>query len=204
MPRTRQIAPLCAALALSLAVAACGDDNGGSDEDQITTAIEQSATGTDPSICTEYQTQAFTEQTEFASGEEAVTACEESVDENADSVEVSNIQVDGDTATAEVAVTGGTLDSQTIEVALVKEDDAWKLDQFTGFVDFNPAPVIAAIVDRIRSGQGGAPPGIADCVVQQLQQVSADDLEQLYLSGDPQGFTSLFTPCLFQGQDQGQ
>ena len=64
MGKTHAIALMFAAILAALALAACGGDDGGSeDEDQITEAIEKSATEADASACTELQTQNFVEQT---------------------------------------------------------------------------------------------------------------------------------------------
>ncbi len=61
MLRARVLALVLTLFVLPLALVACGDDDDGSDqaEDQITQAIEVSATSQDPSVCTELQTQNF-------------------------------------------------------------------------------------------------------------------------------------------------
>lgn len=68
-------------------------------------------------------------------GAEAVKTCEKEASEEsgAESASVSNVEVDGSKATADVALTGGSLDGQGVEVALVKQGDQWKLDEITGF-----------------------------------------------------------------------
>ena len=80
---------------------------------------------------TDLFTQAFNEQTEFTSGEDATALGEENAgdgDVAAESVEVGSVEVDGDSATAEVAFSGGSLGGQEIAVSLVKEEDQWKLN----------------------------------------------------------------------------
>ena len=70
MIRSR-FALFAAAAALPLLLAACGDSNGLSsdDQDEITKAIEFSVTSGDPKACTEAETQQFTEQTTGKTGE---------------------------------------------------------------------------------------------------------------------------------------
>ena len=50
---------------------------------------------------------------------------------------MTNIDVDGDTATAKAAFTGSIFDGQSLDLALVKEGDQWKLDEFKGFSNFD-------------------------------------------------------------------
>ena len=188
------------AVAATLTLAACGgDDDGGSDDEaDITEAIEASATENDPANCTELQTQAFTEQTEFATGEEAVTSCEEDVDETAaDSVEVENIEVDGDAATAEVAVTGAGLDGQTIGLSLVKEGDQWKLDSFDEFVTFDKDAFVAAFSEELASDPE-VPAEVVTCIEDSLTTADDATIQSAFLSGDENDLVGLFGTC-FQG-----
>jgi hypothetical protein len=129
----------------ALALVACG--SGSSDESQIEEAVETSATSTDPADCTKLATQRFVEQTTQSEGAEAVKKCEKeaSNDEGAKSATVSNVEVDGSKASADVALTGGGFDGQEVEVALVKQGDQWKLDELTGFAKFNEAKVIETL-----------------------------------------------------------
>ncbi|MBA2545582.1 MAG: hypothetical protein H0V15_01780 [Solirubrobacterales bacterium] len=185
------------AVAATLTLAACGgdDDSGSDDEADITDVIEVSATETTLENCTELQTQAFTEQTEFSTGEEAITACEEDGDDTAgESVEVDNIEVDGDTATSEASFTGGGLDGQTLGLSLVKEDDQWKLDSLDEFVDFDKARFTAALVEDAAS-DGDAPPELLTCVEEQIGAASDEDIQTAFLSGDEQQLVGLFGIC---------
>jgi hypothetical protein len=199
MSRARLLAPLLTLFILPLALAACSDDDSG-DEDQITEAIETAATGTDAEEkCTVVVTQSFVEQTQFATGDAAVAACEEeATDAVADSVEVSAIEVDGDSATAEAAFTGGSLDGQTLVISLVNEDDRWKLDQLEEFVDFDP-PAFAAGLAEEADAEGNTPQEVVDCVVEQVQSTDPEQVQSAYLSGEEGELLSLFGPCFQQG-----
>jgi len=190
--------PVLAALcALSFAVAACGGGNGNSaDEDQITAAITRAATSGDPAVCTELQTQRFTEQTSGgAKGQAAVKSCEkDAADTAADKVDVTDINVDGDSATAKVAATGSIFDGQILDVALVKEGDQWKLDEFKGFEDFNKDAMITAFRQQL-SQEPGSTPQAVDCIVSQFQAASDATIEANFIGSDPQAQKQLFAPC---------
>lgn len=186
------------AVAATLTLAACGgdDDDGGGDEADITEAIEQAATDDDAANCTEVQTQAFTEQTEFATGEEAITTCEESAgdgDVAGDSVAIENIEVDGDTGTAEVAFTGGGLDGQTLAVSVVKEEDQWKMDSLDEFVVFDKATFATALTDGADDGE--TPPEVLTCVEEAVAATPDDQVQTAFLSGDQEQLVGLFGDC---------
>lgn len=191
---------LLLALAVPLTLAACGGgDDGGDDsgdEEQITESIEIAATTTDPAKCTENQTERFNEQTNApASGAEATSACENtSEDTPAEEIEVSNIEVDGDSATAEAAVTGSLLDGQTLEIALVKEDDDWKLDELTGFAEFDRE----TFVNSISEGAQEIPAAVSTCIRQRVEPLSDQELQNLILSPDPEAEQAIFQNC-FEG-----
>ena len=198
------LATTVAALVAAFALAACGDDNdgGSADEDQITAAIERAATSGDPAACTDAQTQKFVEQTSGgASAAAAVKQCEaDAADTPADDVEVSDIEVDGDTATANAAVTGSTFDGQTLDLALVKEGDRWKVDEFKGFAEFDREAMINAFRTELANEPGVTPAGV-DCVVKQFQAAPDEEIEGSFTGSDPQAEERLFGPCgkYFQG-----
>lgn len=194
-----RFAMFAAVAALPLSLAACGDDGLSSDDqDQITQAIEFAATSGDPKACTEAQTQNFTEQTTGRTGEAAVKQCErDAKPPTADSVEVSNIDGDSDSATADAAFKGEFFDGQTVQVALVKEGDQWKLDKALGFQDFDRDAFITAFPQSLATT--GAPPDAIDCVSKNLQDLSDQQFEDLFLNSDPQLQQQVFNPC-FQGE----
>src|SRR5262245_64790634 len=112
--------PVFAALcALSLALAACGSNtDSGADENQITAVITRAATSGDPAVCTQDQTLKFTEQSSGGpKGEAAIKSCEKDAENTAaQSIDVTDVSVDGNTATATAKATGNIFDGQTLEV----------------------------------------------------------------------------------------
>ncbi|MDP9189493.1 MAG: hypothetical protein M3O25_09620, partial [Actinomycetota bacterium] len=181
----------------SLVLAACGGDDGGSDDDEITEAIEQASTSDSAERCTEVQTQAFTEQTQFSTGEDAVTSCEEGAGdgENAgESVEVEGVEVDGDSATADVTFIGGGLDGQVLAISLLKEEDKWKVDSLDEFLSFDKAAFSAALLEQ-SSSDSEIPEQVVTCLEQALSSTPDEQLQAAYLSGDQDQLLALFGPC---------
>jgi ABC-type glycerol-3-phosphate transport system substrate-binding protein len=196
VPSPRLLLPLLV-LALALALAACGGSSE-SDEDKVIDVIETSATSADPSNCTELQTAAFNEQSTQESGDAATKACEEEAKEDegtAESVEVSKVKIDGDTATATAAVTGGDLDGQTLEIEAVKDGEDWKLNELTGFVDFDSAKIVAMLAEGLEEEES-IEPKIASCIVETLENSDDSEIEELVLNTGPVSFEELAESCL--------
>jgi hypothetical protein len=192
------LAVVAAAVLAAFALAACGGDDGGSeDEDQITAAIERAATSGDPAACSEVETVNFVQQTSGEPGdsaEEALQSCQQqAADTVADSVDVRDIGVDGDSATAKAAVTGSFFDGQTLDIALVKEGDQWKLDEFEGFEDFDRGAMADAIGQEL--SREGASPQAVTCVAQQIENQPEDQVEAAFAGNDPNAEQQLFEPC---------
>ncbi|MSO40432.1 MAG: hypothetical protein EXQ70_00770 [Solirubrobacterales bacterium] len=189
------------ALPLPLALAACGGSDEPSDSDQVTEVIQDSATSTDPADCSELLTQQFMEQTSFSKGKEALKSCEDNADDtqgDPDSVDVSEVKVEGDTALANAAFTGGNFDGSTLTVSLVKEGDQWQLDQIVDTPSFNAQAFQDSLVEQAEkdpSVQGE----VGQCVIQQFQGASEQQIKALILSGDEQSLVALVAPCAPSG-----
>jgi hypothetical protein len=196
MGKGRLTAAIVAAILATFALAACGGDDSSEDEDQITEAIELAAVSGDPKACTEAETQNFLEQIgDGDTGAAAVKGCEKNAsDRVGDEVDVSVIEVDGDSATANAEVTGGTFDGQTLDLALVKEGDQWKLDEFNGFAEFDREAMLSGFKEQIASEAGISPEAI-DCLTQQLEAQSDEQLEGFFVNSDPGADQRIFGPC---------
>jgi hypothetical protein len=113
--------PLALLLSTSaIAFAACGgDDNGGaSDEEQIRDVV---ALGNelDPEICDKLTDRWL----ENVTGGDASDCEEQLKDTEKDSIQIEDVSVEGDEATATATIQG-----QPGRLLLVKEDGEWKLD----------------------------------------------------------------------------
>ena len=182
-------------IAAALPLAGCGG-GGNSDEDQITDVIETTATTNTDSNCTELETQRFLEQIEFTSGADAVKRCKSSGPEsNADSVDVSNIEISSDTATADAAVTGAAFDGQTLTISLVKEGDQWKMDHIDAFVDFDQQALATSFAENVQQGSDPGTPAQAKCVQDKINAAPADVVQTAVLSGNSDAFGALIGPC---------
>jgi hypothetical protein len=198
--KARLLLPVALLVAAPLLLSACGgsDDSGGGEDADITEAIEQGVVSDTPESCTQFQTQAFTEQVEAQTGADAVTACEQNAgdgDHTGDSVDVRGIEVDGDSATAEAAITGGNLSGQTLALSLAKEDDQWKLDSIDDFVVFDKDSFVTALGDSI-AADPDTPASVAECVTTELGAASEEDIQAAFLSGDQEQVLGLFGACL--------
>ena len=205
MKRSSFALGVIAVVVTSLGLAACGggDDSSTSvssaDQDGITKATQALATGSDPSACTQYATQKFVDQTNGpASGQAAVQSCEKDFRSGqgaiADSIVVSDVQVDGSTATANAKATGSVFNGQTIKLTLVKEGGTWKVDVFNGFADFDKAALITSFQGQIQNE--GASSAAVNCVSQNLQKQSDEALEKSFTdSSDTTLDQQVFGPC---------
>jgi hypothetical protein len=186
-----------ALLALVFGLAACGGDSE-SDEDKVVDVIETSVTSTDPADCKELATQAFLEQTEFEKGAAAVESCEESAEDtenDPESVDVSEVEVDGSAATADVAFTGGSFDGQTLSVALVEEDGDWKMDEITGFAEFDQEKLADSLEEGLQSGDDALDPQLATCFAEVVREASKAQAEEIVIGGSPEPLVEIIEGC---------
>jgi hypothetical protein len=192
---------VAATVAAAFALAACGGGDGGSsgsDESQITTVLRTYATSSDPTDCTRLETQAFLEQIHFTRGPVALKACvvdAPDTSDDPDSVDVTNVQVDGDKATADVAFHGGGFDGSTLALALVKDGDQWKVDKVDDIPHFDLPGFERAFAQRQRRDQHISAQA-ASCLTTQLNQAGPDDVKHALISGDASQLLGLIGPCL--------
>jgi hypothetical protein len=181
----------------ALALAGCGGGGGDSDESKVEEVIEKSISSRSPKDCTELQTQKFDEQSAQVEGKGAIKACEEQAGEGEEpeSTTVSGIEVDGETATAEVAVEGSDFGGQTLEVALVKDGDDWKLDQITGFAKLDQKALAEDFEKTFAEEEDSVPPELAACVVEGFEEASQAEVEEILLSGSSKPIEELAESC---------
>lgn len=192
----RPLVPVALLVAATLTIAACG--GGGSDEGEIVEVIEKMATTAHPSNCTELETQRFNEQNAQRQGKAATRACEEEVKagrELAKGAQVSNVEVDGEKATAQAEFEGGSLGSQALELALVQEDGTWKLDQVEGFATYDGK----ALAEAFEKGFDEHPEGLsrkqATCIAAKIAGSSKAEAEKLFFGGSSTPIIELAEGC---------
>jgi len=108
---------------------------------------------------------------------------------------VTNVQVNGDKATADVAFHGGGFDGSTLAVQLVKDGGQWKLDKITDIPHFDLAGFVHSFTQRVSTDEH-VPPQAAQCVAGQLNSAGADNVKHALISGDPTLLLSLIGNCL--------
>jgi len=193
--RKRLLLIPCILLLSSLALAACGGES--SDESEIKQAIEASATGNDPANCTDLVTPHFLEQTTQETGFDAVNKCEEEASDGrgADSVTISNVEANDVKATADVALTGGGFDGQEVEVALEKQNGQWKLNEITGFAEFDEAKAIEALENGLAEPSSEVSKSLAACITKSFEKAPQAKFEEALLSATTDEFEELTEGC---------
>jgi pectin methylesterase-like acyl-CoA thioesterase len=189
----------CLLVLSALAFAACGGGN--DDQSTVEETIETAATTTDPADCSKTQTQKFMEQTTQESGKAAVKSCEEEAEneEGAESVKVSKVEVNGSNATAEAALSGGNLDGQTLEVALLKEGDRWKLNEVVKFTNFDQEKLVETfereIKREVEESPGKVNSKFANCFIEAIKHADKAAIEELVLSGSSKTLEGAIGSC---------
>jgi hypothetical protein len=195
--KKRQLLLSCLLIVSALTLAACGG-SGSSAESEIEEAIETSATSGDPANCTKFKTENFAEQSTGESGKAAIKTCEEEAKQDpesrAESVEVSEVEVDGSKATANAALSGGNFDGQTVSVALVEEGGSWKLDELTGFVKFDQG-AIAQVFETQLEESGELSSKQTSCIVEGIEELPRAEVEEVILSGESTSIEELAEGC---------
>jgi hypothetical protein len=189
--------PLALLVLAALTLTACGGGGSG-DEGKITEVIEKAATTSDPKNCTELETQRFAEQNTQEKGNAAVKSCEEEAEageEEAEGANVSNVSVNGEKATAEVEFEGGSLGSQTLELALVQEGGDWKLDQIEGFAGYDGKALGEQFEKQFEEEPGELTPEQAKCISGKVAEASQAEAEELFLGGSPEKIIELAQGC---------
>jgi ABC-type glycerol-3-phosphate transport system substrate-binding protein len=192
----RHLLLVSALLVSALALVACGG-SGSSDEDKIEAAIETSATASDPANCTKLETLSFSEQSSGESGKAATEECEEEAKDpegKAESVAVSEVEVDGSKATANAAVTGGSLEGQTVSIALVEEGGQWKLDQITGFAKLDQAQLAKVFAEQLEKGKE-VEPEVTACIVAGIEEAAPAEAEEFVLDAANKALGELAESC---------
>jgi hypothetical protein len=169
-----------------LVLASCG---GSDDRLALEEMINASMAETGPESCLKFSTLHFLESTTEREGEAAVTACEESsldpLVEQPTKIDISSIDVDGDSASALIAVTGSVFDGQTLRYAFVEREDRWKFNQILGFVDLDAERlVLRAGRDGMSRAESREEAENVACWIGRMEQMSDRALEELLLGDD--------------------
>ncbi len=108
---------------------------------------------------------------------------------------MTEVEVDGEGATAQAAITGGDFDGQALVLALVKDDDQWKLDEITEFAKFDQAAIVQQFQTQLEEGGEVEPETIA-CIVEAIEEAPQPEIEEAVLSGDATPIEELAESCV--------
>lgn len=192
-------------IAMAMALTACGgggssssSSSGGGEEEAIEAALETSATSSDPSKCTEVQTEFFNETETGKTGAAALKVCEEEAEEGsepAESVNITNVEVvEGSGAAAEVEIEGGSLGGQTVAVALEKEEGDWKVDGFMGFTKYDPAALAVSLEEKLAEEEEISPE-LAACIVEGVEEMPEAEVEAMVFEKSQEGIEEINAAC---------
>jgi hypothetical protein len=201
---------LLAALALSAAAGCGGDDGGGSGDDaarsEITAALETFFTTVDPIQC-EQVTQRGLERfaPAVALAKDPVAECKKTLEpgSEAESIEVGDVSVDGEAATATVTPVGGSFAGTVVEVEFVN-DGGWKLDGL-GEVQIEDRDAYQAELDKAAGKSFGNDAFTSEqsaCIADFIRnEVSTEELEESLASDAPSHIYDAVRFCLGGGTD---
>lgn len=176
---------LVVCVAVASVVAGCG--GGGKDQAEIEAAIEAMALAGKPSKCTEAMTATAREQLVHDPEPTALKACEAEAGaaaEHAKSVSVSNVEVKGEKATADVGFADGGFGGQVLTFSLRQVDGKWKVDQIVHYARLDAAALGRAF-KRQSEEHNVLPPALARCVQGRIEKASKKEIEELTLTPVP-------------------
>lgn len=124
---------LIVALGATVAFAACGGSSGSDSSKQITDTLTTGLKTNDPTVlCTKTFSTGFVQRVYGTQAKcIAVETKNAKTNKPATAVKVTSIKVDGATATAVVAVTGGNDDGASGQLSLVSQQKGWRVDDLS-------------------------------------------------------------------------
>lgn len=176
-------------------VMGCGS-GASSEADQVAQTLRTAYTSIDGSGCRQMSTQRSVEQYSQEKGHAALKLCvHDELDpaNDASSVRVSDVRVNGNVATAHVLLHGTGLDGSTIEQRLIRQNGRWKVDEISGFVHFDPVGYRDHVAAQAAS-EGVPASGVA-CLRAVMAAAPIHELEATVLSSSPNAVNQLIKPC---------
>ncbi|MTD46451.1 hypothetical protein GKE82_19705 [Conexibacter sp. W3-3-2] len=197
----------------ALAIAGCGDDGesgGGGDEQDIEAVVSKALSTTDPEVkCVETVTSGFVTAV-YGSVDACRTAETPKPDDDPrpTGASVSDVQVDGDKATAQVTVQGGDSDGAKGEISFEKADGDWKVSDLG--VSFLRSQLTTSIEQGSFDASDGplAEKSVRDCVGAGFQKLDDAAFKKLAYAaiGDKEpdaNFVKVITDCAAQAGGSG-
>jgi hypothetical protein len=180
---------------VSVLAVGCGssESNDGTD---VVDVVKEALTTPDPAWCRELVTQRFLDQL-YTEGDAARRDCEQltAIYENPRSVEVSRVEVRGDSARVRAAVHGGDDDGATWGLALVRRNSNWRVDRVTAAeLDFER--FLRAKRRFFLRPPGGYTKRQADCIIRTMRDRGEADLERAIVTGNDRALNAPIERCV--------
>jgi hypothetical protein len=175
-------------IALAVAAAGCGG-GGSSDDDEIGRVLTTSFTTADPAQCEQLTAKGLRQIAPFvADAPDPDKACRDALDpaSSSHSIQVSELRVEGEHATAKVTPAGGSLGGAVVTVALA-DQDGWKIDGFDDveIVDRNAYLSSLGAAAESSFGHDTLRPEDSRCIAEYIRRkVSNAQLERSITSGE--------------------
>ena len=116
------------------------------------------------------------------------------------SVRTSEIEIDGDVATAVVAFRGGSFDGSRLVMGLVDVDGRWRMDRMISFRHFDRTRFDRSY--RREFLEFGSPASSADCAIRRSQRLWDTEIERVVLNDAGRVFTPIFVACDRDGAER--
>jgi hypothetical protein len=188
-------------LVFGIGLPTCGPFDEG-EEDRVADVIERGFIEPRPENCSELATQRFLDQLSPREGARALDDCREDAEDEdsfAESVDVTEVNVDGDKAAATAEITGGNSDGQRMVLSLVKDRDQWKID-YLEELDIDRERFDKAALGDLTEPRAAFSKRQARCVISEIHRnVSDSELERAFIASNYQPISRAFIECLGNG-----
>jgi hypothetical protein len=166
-----------------------------SDVAAVRATVLKAARSANPSYCDQLTTRRYLEQTTGSRGAGAIYTCRNATRRSLRPrrVDVFDIRVSDDRATALVSYVGGLFDGSTVRIQLQKQDATWKLDRRIRFTSFDRS-AFERWYRNYLSRHLRFSPAEAGCVIARFDGLRARDLERVLLNDRP-GILAIVIRC---------
>jgi len=194
----RMLRPLVLALVAGSLLLGCGTSG---DEKSIREGLETSLKSSDPKACSSGYTRAFLDQGTFGNAAvagEFLTFCRANIKQlAADSVDISEVRVDGDRAEADFSASGGAYAVKQATLRLTKSGDTWRLDRLKAIELARPAfeRQQARLATLTRDGLSATEAG---CYERRLRRLADAALERAIVDSDPSLLGDFLLVCIYR------
>jgi hypothetical protein len=77
---------------------------------------------------------------------------------------------------------------------MAKEEGNWKLNEFLGFANYDPAGIAAALEEKLNEEEG-IEPSLAKCVAEGIEEMSQEEAEAMVFEKNQEGVEEIASAC---------